>query len=107
RRILADAPDEPRGHQGTREHRDVRRAATARAPHHAGIVGRVPGGAVRPHDDVLDQVADREDTARAAGIMSVTHFAVPISRTTRIRLSGLAAEPPPRPLPTLEGSAAA
>jgi hypothetical protein len=53
-----------------------------------------------PHDNVLDQVADRDQNAGAAGVNSVTHYAVPISRTNRIRLSGLAEEPPPGPLPT-------
>jgi hypothetical protein len=61
----------------------------------------VPGGAVGPHDDVLDQVADGDENARAAGIMSVTHFAVPISRATRTRLSGLTDEVAPGPGPDL------
>lgn len=39
--------------------------------------------------------------------MSVTHFAVPISRTNRIRLSGLAAEPPPGAVAHPEGCVAA
>ena len=95
RRILADAADEPRGDQRARERRDVRRAATARAPDDAGIVGRVPGGRIGPHDDVLNQVADRDKHARAAGILNVTHYVEPISRVTRIRLSGLVEEPPP------------
>jgi hypothetical protein len=86
-RIITHAADEPRGHEPASEHRDVRRAAATRPPDDARVVGRVPGGRLVPHDNVLDQVADRDQNAEAAGIMSVTHFAVPISRANRFRLS--------------------
>jgi hypothetical protein len=94
-RIITYAADEPRGHEPAREHRDVRRTAAPRPSDDARVVGRVPGGHTGPHDNVLDQVADCDQNPGPTGIMSVTHFAVPISQANpyQVKRPGWGASP--------------